>query len=345
MSYTNGQKSSAELEREVSEQRSRVEARIGEIRERLSPGQLVDEVLSYTKDSGGKFAANLGQQITANPLPAALVGVGLAWLIASNANPGAQNRPAMSSWTEREGDDEYPYAKVSGSVRRISHAADESGQWWSEFDTDTGQRYKAAADSMGRRAGHFTDQAGKKFTGFIDDAGNRVRQFQDESGNALDETLGWASHSWRQAQGAVSRQFQGAAGSASRLAGNVASQAQNLSGNVGNTVQTQADQLSRQVMSLFEQQPLVAGALAFAVGAALGAGLPHTAQEDSLLGEQADKVRGKATAAAGDIYQRGKDKASEVYSELTDKAGQAYSETKEKVAELGSRENGTANLH
>ena len=58
MNTTNGQKSSAELEREVSAQRDRVEARIGEIKDRLSPGQLIDEVLSYTKDGGGKFASN-----------------------------------------------------------------------------------------------------------------------------------------------------------------------------------------------------------------------------------------------------------------------------------------------
>ena len=40
-------------------------------------------------------------------------------------------------------------------------------------------------------------------------------------------------------------------------------------------------------------------ALAFAVGAAVGATLPHTAQEDQLLGEQADKLRGKAMKTAG----------------------------------------------
>src|SRR3954465_5580220 len=90
MASMNGQKTSADLEREVSEQRDRVEARIGEIKERLSPGQLVDELLSYSKDGGGKFASNLGQQLTANPLPAALIGVGVAWLIGSNANG---NRP------------------------------------------------------------------------------------------------------------------------------------------------------------------------------------------------------------------------------------------------------------
>lgn len=106
-------------------------------------------------------------------------------------------------------------------------------------------------------------------------------------------------------------------------------------------MQAQGDQLARQITSLFNQQPLVAGALAFAAGAALGAALPHTAQEDQVLGEEADRIRAKATAAAGDLYQQGKAEAAKVYGEATDKAADLYAETKSKVA--GSP--GPANLH
>ena len=76
MTYDN--KTSADLEREVAEQRNRVEARIGEIKDRLSPGQLLDEALSYTKHGGAHFASNLGSQISANPIPAALSSIGTA---------------------------------------------------------------------------------------------------------------------------------------------------------------------------------------------------------------------------------------------------------------------------
>ena len=73
--------SSAEIEREVEAQRAQVESTIGEIKERLTPGQLMDEVLSYTKHGGAHFASNLGHTITANPLPATLLGISLAWLM------------------------------------------------------------------------------------------------------------------------------------------------------------------------------------------------------------------------------------------------------------------------
>ena len=333
MANTMGPKSAADLEREAQQQRDRIETRIGQIKDRLSPGQLVDELLAYTKDGGGKFVSNLGAQVSANPIPAALVGIGLAWLMTGKAMPAA--RPVADQWGRDEVDVDYPYARVpSGRLRRVSHAADETGQWWSEFETDTGSTYRAASDSLGHRAGHFTDAAGKKFAGFIDDAGNRVRQFQDESGNALDETLGWARHGWRQAQRNVGQQLSGASAAMSQAMDGMSQAVDGMRGNVAGmtgTVQSQADQLSRQITALFEQQPLVAGALAFAAGAAVGASLPATGQEDRLLGEQADKLKQQAVDAAGKAYAQGKQQVAEAYDEASNKAAELYGDAKDKL--------------
>ena len=124
MSYEN--KSSAELEREVEAQRNRVESRIGEIKERLSPGQLIDEALAYTKDGGSHFASNLGQTIAANPLPAVMLGVSLAWLM-SGQGPKLQQNHESHNYRPSVNPD-YPYARISGSgQRRTGHRAAEAG--------------------------------------------------------------------------------------------------------------------------------------------------------------------------------------------------------------------------
>ena len=323
-------KSSADLEREVTEQRSRVEARIGEIKDKLSPGQLLDEALSYTKHGGAHFASNLGGQISANPLPAALVGIGLAWLISSTAT--GQHQAASASGDVTHDDHSYPYARVPGGLRRVSHTADDAGQWWSEFESSTGQRYKAKSKETGERAGHFADEAGKIFGGFIDDAGNRVHDFQDEAGNMLTQARGWADHNWRDLQHSISSGLAGVGSAVKGAASSVTSGTRQM----GGSVQQQSDQLSRQIVSLFDQQPLVAGALAFAVGAAVGAALPHTAQEDQLLGEQADKLRGKAVKTAGKLYEDGKEKASELYDDASAEAGKIYGDVKDKVADIAN---------
>jgi hypothetical protein len=339
MTYDN--KSAAELEREVAEQRSRVESRIGEIKDRLSPGQLLDEALSYTRHGGAHFASNLGSQISANPLPAALVGVGLAWLISSTASGNGHAHHAPQADHAYDDDGYYPYARVSGGgLRRVSHAADEAGQWWSEFETGAGQRFKAKSNELGHRAGHFTDETGKMFSGFIDDAGNRIHDFQDEAGNALSEARGWADHSWRSMQRNLGIGLAGAGSAARDAIHNVRSGARQASG----SMQQQSDMLSRQIVNLFDQQPLVAGALAFAVGAAVGAALPHTAQEDELLGAEADKLRGKAMKQAGKLYEQGKEKATELYEDVSAEAGKIYDDVKDKVADIADGQGGATSM-
>jgi hypothetical protein len=69
------------LERDVAEERARVDATLDEVQRRLTPGQLVDEVLRHGRGAGTDIVANLGRTLAANPVPTALVGVGLLWLL------------------------------------------------------------------------------------------------------------------------------------------------------------------------------------------------------------------------------------------------------------------------
>lgn len=304
-------KDSAQLEREVEEQRARIENRIGEIKERLSPGQLVDELLSFTKDGGQHFAANLGQTVSNNPLPAVLLGVSLVWLMSGQGPKLAM--PNMHSEPARPRGPEYPYATVSGGLRRVSHAADPSGRWYTEWEDSGGRRYKAESNEHGHRLGEFMDNAGKKFGGFIDETGHRVRDFQDEAGNRLDDALGWASHTFHDMQQGVSQAL-----------GQVAHQAQNL----GGAAQHQMDRTTRMAVNMFRDQPLVAGALAFAAGAAIGAALPHTEQEDQTIGKVADKVKRQAAEVASDVYEEGKMRAGELYEKTKDGVAELYDDAR-----------------
>lgn len=312
---------SAQLELEVEAQRQKVEHSIGEIRERLSPGQLVDELLSMGKDGGQHFAANLGHTVTANPLPAALLGISLVWLMSSRGSNGSSSTSTTTTSSIWDDEDEYPYATISGRLRRTSHAADDSGEWYSSFSDDAGRTYRARSNSRGHRAGHFMDDAGRKFGGFIDEAGHRVKDITDEAGNKLEEAAGWASQRWSD----VKRQVAG-------TTGQIAGQAMHLGGNV----QHQADRASRMVMDTFQNQPLVAGALAFAAGAALGAALPHTEQEDAAVGELGDKVRGKAAEVAADVYEEGKARAADLYEKGKEGVAELYDEV------AGKLENGAS---
>lgn len=346
MAYESEHKTSAELQREIEMQRSRVESTIDQIQEKLSPGQLVDEMLSYAKGGGGEFVASLQRNVTANPLPVALLGVSLAWLM---AKPASATAPATDAGTIRsdrhwddsinarrgytgnatpydvEDDGDYPVTIITGeSLQRLGHTRDERGRTFSEFADDAGKKFKALSDETGNRAGHFVDETGNRFRGFTNATGDRIHHFQDEAGNALDEATGWASHTWQRAREKL-HDAQDAINAQAQAGRDRASQA-------GSAVMGQMENLNQTIMTQFRDQPLVGGALAFALGAALGSALPHTRQEDELLGEAADKVKDKAAHVAADAYEQGKEKAADLYEAAGEKADELYQQAKSGLA-------------
>lgn len=336
MAYDTESKSSAELQRELELQRSRVESTIDEIQQKLSPGQLVDELLAYTKGGGGEFLASLQRNVTANPLPVALLGVSLAWLMAKPVAAQGTDDAAWDSSINRNrgygGDaadsQDYPIATISGSsLQRVGQTGD-AGNRYSEFIDDAGKKFRAQSDQQGRRAGHFTDETGATFKGFADAAGGRIEQFRDEAGNLLDEASGWASHTWQLAR----EKMHDARDAVSDARHRTSAAGANVMGQVGSLNETMIHQL--------RDQPLVAGALAFALGAALGSALPPTEQEDSLVGEAADAVKDQASAQAADLYEQGKEKVAELHDAVADKGSELYQQAKDgisRAAEEGER--------
>lgn len=75
------------LEQEINAKREHISDLVDALEQRLSPGQLMDQVLAYGKGNGGEFFHNLGTTLKNNPVPATLTAVGMAWLAMN------QNRP------------------------------------------------------------------------------------------------------------------------------------------------------------------------------------------------------------------------------------------------------------
>lgn len=346
MAYDSDNKSSAELQREIELQRTRVESTIDQIQEKLSPGQLVDELLAYTKGGGGEFVASLQRNVTANPLPVALLGVSLAWLMAKPATGATSDSDEPSTIrSDRHWDDsinrrrgyqstrnddfdeyeDYPVTVISGtSLQRLGNSADERGDTYSEFTDDAGKKFKARSDQGGNRAGHFIDEAGNRFKGFTNDAGEQIEHFRDEAGNLLEEASGWASHTWQKAREKMH--------DARDAVQSRASSGKAKAGQASDALQGQMEYLNQTILNQFRDQPLVGGALAFALGAALGSTLPHTPQEDALMGEASDALKGKVGETASELYDQGKYKAADLYSTATEKVGEVSQQAKDGVA-------------
>lgn len=81
------QKSPEALEREIDQQRSSIGNIVDALERKMSPGQLVDQALTYAKDNGGEFFGNLGNNVKTNPVPAVLTTIGIVWLMLGNRTP------------------------------------------------------------------------------------------------------------------------------------------------------------------------------------------------------------------------------------------------------------------
>lgn len=123
----------SELEREAEQVRAEINETTRQLRDKISPGQLMDEALGYFKDGDSqRLLGNFKHQVRDNPLALALVGTGLAWLMAGQ---GVSSSTSGSTKSDHSG---YASGVASSVEDSISAASDAVG---------------SAAGSMGDTAG------------------------------------------------------------------------------------------------------------------------------------------------------------------------------------------------
>lgn len=75
-------RSSQEIEQEVESARNELDRTVDALKDKMSPGQLIDEISRSLKGGGaGDMMENLGAQVRENPMALAMIGAGMAWLM------------------------------------------------------------------------------------------------------------------------------------------------------------------------------------------------------------------------------------------------------------------------
>jgi hypothetical protein len=90
-----------EIESDIERTRAEMSSTIEAIQSKLTPGQLMDQAFDYARTSlPAEFSTNLRDTVRDNPMPVMLIGVGIAWLMASgrqgtgHAGEGRMHRAA-----------------------------------------------------------------------------------------------------------------------------------------------------------------------------------------------------------------------------------------------------------
>jgi hypothetical protein len=131
-----GGRSPADIEGDVERTRADVSGTLDALRDKLAPGQILDEVIDraadYARGSGGAaFARNLGSAVRDNPLPVLLIGAGIGWLMLSRGGETTSGGTTHYAPRTSPREDAPPpggsSAGLSGAVERVGEMANAVG--------------------------------------------------------------------------------------------------------------------------------------------------------------------------------------------------------------------------
>jgi len=303
-------RSSAQLEQDCEQARSSVVRTLEELRARTTPGQMVDELIDYARETnGGMFLRNLRRQVVDNPLPLTLVGVGIAWLLFQNA------RPALRGDVELRDEAEARAAEARSRIRDIARRASAAGRRMA----DGGE--SAVEDAKGR-----VSETAALLAGTAREAGAHAREVVNDAAesatSAVDKLRERTSSAYEAAASATASVKESATNAAASVKESSAALARNVR-DAATTVKDSSTAAARtayarsqDAVEFFKEQPLVLGGLGFALGAALGAALPPSEIEDELIGPTSDEAKDATRRLAGKAMEHGKGVYEEVKSSL-----------------------------
>jgi hypothetical protein len=301
------------IEHDLEATRARLDATIGALQQKLSPGQLLDQSLAYLKESGGgEFAHNLKHNVQTHPMPVALIGIGLAWLMMSGSGRHVYSGSEAEAWPRdmRGGSDLL--AKVEAAAAGVKRTASETAEAFQE------RLYGAKATALGISRG-----VGETLSAFCARVDGTVRAAGSGGYSAAQSTRHTAASA---AYGA-----RDAAASAAYVARDAAASAAHGARNAATSAAHGARDMTGRAASYFQDQPLLLGALGVSVGALLAAALPSSRTEDELMGGLRDTLRDRAGDAASAAMASG----ARIAGEVAGAAGEAAE--REGLTSVGSR--------
>jgi len=279
------------IRHEIEETRSELSETIDAIQEKLRPRNIVANTAERVKDAtsermkdmastaaetvGGvmaqtrQAAGGFTESVRQNPIPAALVGIGTAWLLMNRTSGG--QRGSSGEYTRGSNrylpDDEWVSRSTTpGVVDRLREnplaaALTGFGLTWLAFAggdrSPRYSRYRSAGDTRSARS-------------------------------AMSDT-----------------------------AGEITSRAQEYAGDASAAIRRTGRRTRTQLERMVEQNPLMVGAGALVLGAAIGLAVPETEQENEWMGEARDSVVDRAQEMARGAASRVQQAAGEVVGDVT----------------------------
>ncbi|MEM8856615.1 MAG: DUF3618 domain-containing protein [Pseudomonadota bacterium] len=281
------EKSTADIERDVELQRREVEDTLDALRAKLSTGQIIEQAtkaLTGAGNQGGELLSNLGRQVKENPIPVALTGIGLAWLLTSQSRQNKGPAPLPASRAP------VPLDVPLTAYDRTRYLADEE---------EVGSE-RAIANLIAGSYAVSSDASGTEGSGAKSWLYDKAKVVADQTSHGA----AYVSERMKAGAYAVSDTASSAYDSARTGVEDAAVAVRGAAEDAADTAVRYGRRAQRGFVDFVKEEPLIAAAVGVAIGAVISAALPASRTEDRLVGPHRDKLRDDGVAYATDQAKR-----------------------------------------
>jgi hypothetical protein len=261
-----------------------------------------------------EFTQNLGRSVRENPIPVALIGIGIGWLILNGARRGDTSHYAYQDrpWSDRDRYGETTRNTGMGIARETS--VHQPMPYEAAARDDLAIRAHEAGAALQRHP----DEADSAFQERIHEARGTVLGLSRRAGEAADSFKQRVEDAMQAAASRVGSMMQGAADMAGNLAGRGQSAARDAY-SYGSSAASGVRDMGSRSFDYVQERPLLLGALGLTVGAVIGMLVPSSRYERRLAGS----VRRQIGETARDLASDARDRAMHVADAVLDTAHDA----------------------
>lgn len=278
---------SRQIRSNIDRTRASMDETFDALEQKLTPTQLAFEAWSLFKGGSSAGASRIWQIAKEHPAPAAVIGVGLGWLLVESSRSNDSDYGdyrAPRGYSSRRG---YGSAYAGTAGYRAYDRA---------YDYDTGD-FNYESDEEGRLAS----------------AAHNVRDKVSNVAGSARDSVGNAASSVRET---VSGATERVAETASHLRERTRERAHDLK----DQTRYRTQQARVGFWQMMEERPLALGVATLAIGVLAGLSIPSTRKENELMGETRDRLLERAKEVGEEALEKGKQVASVAVDTLKDEA-------------------------
>lgn len=266
------ERSRAALTNTVVQLREKVSDTADDLKTRLSPAHIKEEVKDYVREGSDQFFHSIERKARENPLQAVAIGAGLAYPLWGllKSIPVPIMLVGAGLWLLRQKAAPRGDGYAGGMAQKLTEAGAEGASRVSDAVRGTAASVSAGAATV------------------TDKVRTTAHDIRDSATGMTQSVVGSVKDGAESAADSVSK-----AGT-----------------DMKNRVSELGDQTKNLFVDLVERNPLLVGGIGLAIGAFIAASLPPSDAENRMFGERSDDLKDKAMEVASQGVERAKDVAA-----------------------------------